>query len=69
MHMTKHDRMKHVTKFFLTWRLRGFGNGLFNENYMNDVNGPPSQVEPRPAGERLDTSRSSFSKTPMVFES
>ena len=31
--------------------------------------GPPSQVEPRPAGERLGTPRSSFSETPMAFES
>ena len=28
--MTKHNRKKHVTNCFLTWRLRGFGNGLFN---------------------------------------
>ena len=36
---------------------------------MNDVNGPPSQVEPRPTGEHRGTPRSSFSETPMAFES
>ena len=30
---------------------------------------PPLQVEPRPVGERLGTPRSSFSETPMAFES
>ena len=29
----------------------------------------PSQVEPRPAGERLVTARSSLSETPMTFDS
>ena len=39
-----------------------------NENYVNDVMGPPSEVEPRLAGERLGTSRSPFSETPTEFE-
>ena len=37
---------------------------------MNDVNWSIfAQVEPHPAGERLGTSRSSFSETPMALES
>ena len=40
-----------------------------NKNYVNDVDGAPSQVEPRPAGERPETPWSSFSETPMAFES
>ena len=40
-----------------------------NENYMYDLIGPLLQLEPRLAGERLGTPRSSFSEAPMAFGS
>ena len=38
-----------------------------NENYTNNVNGPPFPAEPCPAGKHLGTLRSSFSEATTVF--